>query len=143
MSRKAHLTVSPTDHALLDRWVRSGSSQLRLVRRSRIVLLLADGFSQSEVADALGVGRRTVARWERRFREGGPEVLRRDRPGRGRPKGRRAELVARVLHVTQELRTDGFSLSARTVAALVGISHSTVLRVWRDASISATPMGGT
>jgi transposase-like protein len=130
MPRKPQLSVSAAERALLDLWVRSGSSQLRLVRRSRIVLLLGEGLRQSEVAEALRLGRRTVARWEQRFRDGGPDALRRDRPGRGRPKGRRAEGVA------------GASLSARAVAALVGISHSTVLRVWRDTSISETAARG-
>jgi DNA invertase Pin-like site-specific DNA recombinase len=134
MPRQNQLLVSTAERALLDLWVRSGSSPVRLVRRSRIVLLLDEGFRQSEVAEALGLGRRTVARWEQRFRDGGPEALRRDRPGRGRPKGRRAEMVARVLRVTQELRVGGDSHSARAVAALAGISHSTVLRVWRDTS---------
>lgn len=142
MPRKPHLPVSAAERALLDLWVRSGSSQLRLVRRSRIVLLLAEGLRQSEVAEALRLTRRTVARWEQRFRNGGPEALRRDRPGRGRPKGRRAELVARVLRVTQERRVAGDSLSARAVAAQLGISHSTVLRVWRDTSISETDAHG-
>jgi transposase len=76
-----------SDRAVLRRWVRKATAPQRLVTRSRIVLLLADGLSTREVARAVGVSRPTVMLWQRRFREGGCQALTRDRPGRGRKKG--------------------------------------------------------
>jgi transposase len=116
---------------LLEGWVRTGS-QTRVGRRSRIILLLADGLSQAAVAAKLGVSRRTVAVWQRRFVESGATTLQHDRPGRGRPKGRRAEAVAAIKAAMASAPADGERWTARSLAKHVGVSHSTVLRVWRD-----------
>jgi len=120
---------------LLQHWVRAASTQQRLVRRSRIVLLLASGLSQAAAAQELGVSRRTVALWKQRFLEGGPAALRHDRPGRGRPKGRRPGAVTSIM-AAMTAPPDGHDRwTARALAKQVGVSHSTVLRVWRDAKI--------
>jgi transposase len=103
------------------------------VRRSRIVLLLASGFSQAAVANQLGVSRRTVGVWKQRFLEGGAPALQHDRPGRGRPKGRRASAVASILETMKAPPPGEARWTARALAKHVGVSHSTVLRVWRDA----------
>jgi len=121
--------------ALLQLWVRSSSSQQRLVRRSRIVLLLASGFSQAATAQQMGVSRRTVAVWKQRFIEGGAPALQRDRPGRGRPKGRRASAVASIMDAMTSPPDGHDRWTARALAKHVGVSHSTVLRVWRDAKL--------
>jgi DNA-binding CsgD family transcriptional regulator len=47
--------------AQLRHWV-AAASQSRLVRRSRIVLLLASGLSKSDTANRLNVSRRAVIR---------------------------------------------------------------------------------
>lgn len=120
---------------LLQQWVRSPSTPERLVRRSRIVLLLADGASKSEVAMRVTVTRRTVAMWERRFLEGGPDALRRDRPGRGRPKGRSQSAIASITAAMAAPPNGRERWTARALAKHVGVSHSTVLRVWRDANL--------
>ena len=118
--------------ALLEGWVNS-SSQARLKRRSRIILLLARGLSQAAVAGQLGVSRRTVAIWKQRFLEGGATTLQRDRPGRGRPKGRSADAVAAISAAMANPPDGQERWTARALAKHVGVSHSTVLRVWRDA----------
>ena len=120
---------------LLQLWVHAASSSQRLVRRCRIVLLLASGVSKSEAAVRLHVTRRTVAMWEQRFLEGGPDALRSDRPGRGRPKGRSKSAIASITAAmaTPPLGRDRWT--ARALARHVGVSHSTVLRVWRDADL--------
>jgi transposase len=119
----------------LQLWVRASSSQQRLVRRSRIVLLLASGLSQAATAQQLGVSRRTVALWKQRFLEGGPTALRHDRPGRGRPKGRRPAAVSSIMAAMACPPNGHDRWTARALAKQVGVSHSTVLRVWRDAKI--------
>jgi transposase len=118
--------------SLLEGWVKS-APQARLKRRSRIILLLADGMSQAGVAAQLGVSRRTVAIWRQRFLEGGPTLLQHDRPGRGRPKGRSADAVAAITAAMANPPAGQERWTARALAKHVGVSHSTVLRVWRDA----------
>ena len=117
--------------ALLEEWVQT-SPQARLIRRSRIILLLASGLAQANVAAQLGVSRRTVAVWRRRFLDDGPRVLQHDRPGRGRPKGRRPDAVAAILAAMASPPPGQERWTARALAKQVGVSHSTVLRVWRD-----------
>ena len=130
-SEQGGLQVDAETVALLEGWVKS-STQARLKRRSRIILLLANGLSQAAVAAQLGVSRRTVAIWKQRFTEGGPTILQHDRPGRGRPKGRSAGAVAAIEAAMASPPQGQPRWTARALAKHVGVSHSTVLRVWRD-----------
>lgn len=88
MASSKRLVVSHEDRKTLERWIRMPTAPQRLVLRSRIVLMLADGCPAREVARRLGVSRPTVALWRRRYAEEGCDALRRDRPGRGRPPSR-------------------------------------------------------
>jgi len=129
--------VDPATISLLEGWVKA-SPVARLKRRSRIILLLSSGLSQAAVAAKLGVSRRTVAIWRQRFVEGGPATLQHDRPGRGRPKGRSADAVAAINAAMANPPAGQERWTARALAKQVGVSHSTVLRVWRD-SQDASP----
>ena len=130
-SETGGLQVDAATIALLEGWVKT-ASQARLKRRSRIILLLASGLSQAAVAAQLGVSRRTVAIWRQRFLEGGAPTLEHDRPGRGRPKGRSADAVAAINAAMASPPAGAERWTARALAKHVGVSHSTVLRVWRD-----------
>lgn len=130
-SEQGGLQVDAATIALLEGWVKS-APQARLRRRSRIILLLASGLSQAAVAAQLGVSRRTVAIWRQRFLESGAAVLDHDRPGRGRPKGRSAGAVAAITAAMAAPPEGQERWTARALAKHVGVSHSTVLRVWRD-----------
>lgn len=79
--------VAPEDRRTLEQWRRAGTTPQRLVLRSRIVLLLADGMSSRAAARALGVSRHTVDLWRKRFEDGGCQALVSDKPGRGRKQG--------------------------------------------------------
>jgi transposase len=131
VSEQGGLQVDAATIALLEGWVKT-SPQARLKRRSRIILLLAGGLSQAAVALKMGISRRTVAVWRQRFLEGGVETLQRDRPGRGRPKGRDATAVAAIQAAMAAPPQGRERWTARALAKHVGVSHSTVLRVWRD-----------
>lgn len=76
--------MTPDDLRVLRRWVRSGLTPQRLVRRAQIVLLCDEGLTDREVAARLLVHRHTVALWRQRFADGGADALEHDRPGRGR-----------------------------------------------------------
>lgn len=125
--------LDPADLAKLQRWVRAPTSTQRVVTRSLIVLLAAAGHTITSVADELGVTRRTVGLWQRRFLHGGPEALLQDAPGRGRKKGRDAATVARILQATRhESPAVGPRWTVRSLARYLGVSHATVHRVWRE-----------
>lgn len=131
---RGRIRLDEATAAQLQLWVTTPSSPARLVRRSRIVLLRARGTSKSETATRLNVSRRTVAMWEQRFLDGGADALLHDRPGRGRPKGRSQSAVASIAAAMAHPPVGQERWSARSLAKHVGVSHSTVLRVWREAS---------
>jgi transposase len=131
----AHLTT-------LERWVRAPTSTQRVVTRSLIVLLSAAGHSRAAIARQLGVTRRTVALWQRRFRESGPESLLQDAPGRGRKKGREHQTVSRILAATAHERPPaGSRWTVRSLARHLGVGHATVHRVWREHGLSPAARG--
>lgn len=125
-SRNSGQWMSAHDRTLLFTWSRSQTLAARVVLRSRIILMLADGDSVKTVATALGIVPATVRLWGRRFRESGPSVVLRDAPGRGRKPA--LDLVAR-----RALRQGSGVEDAVTVrerARELGVSASTVSR-WR------------
>ncbi len=80
------LCVSDRDRVLLRRWANAGTSLYRVVRRSRIILLLAEGRSMRDVAKELKVSRTTVILWRTRFDSAGSAALLQDNPRSGRPR---------------------------------------------------------
>jgi biotin operon repressor len=75
-----HLT--PAERRTLQAWQRSTTVSAGLARRGRIILLLADGVTISDIAATVGISRRFVYKWAQRFLEQGVEGLA-DKPGRG------------------------------------------------------------
>jgi transposase len=91
--RKTGLTVGLTaaERGELESWVRATTLQAGLVRRARLLLLLADGgLTVTAAGQKVGSSRRFVYKWVQRFQEGGVEGLvdkagRRGRWSRPRP----------------------------------------------------------
>src|ERR1700745_4305043 len=82
----AALAITPGARKDLERRVRSGKTEQRVVLRARIVLGAADGKSNNALARELNTSRPTVIDWRRRFAEGGVEALDYARPrGRSSP----------------------------------------------------------
>ena len=75
MNRAPALPLTPEHRATLERWLRAGTTAQRVVLRSRIVLLAADGLPSKYIAQRLGTSQDTVRVWRRRFAAGGPDVL--------------------------------------------------------------------
>ena len=83
--RKTSLTIrlTPTQRQTLRAWQRALNIPAGLARRARIVLLLADGATITDVAATVGISRRFVYKWVKRFLQEGLEGLQ-DKPGPGR-----------------------------------------------------------
>ena len=127
--------VSPAERAVLDRLVRARTSEQRLAQRARIVIRAADGVANKRIAAELGVNLMTVLLWRRRFEAERLAGLR-DAPRPGRtPTYTRADRD-RVIALTLEPPTDGTThWSARRVASRVGMSITTVQRIWGEAGL--------
>ena len=131
MNRAPALPLTPEHRATLERWLRAGTTAQRVVLRSRIVLLAADGLPSKYIAQRLGTSQDTVRVWRRRFAAGGPDVLTHDAPGRGRKRqitaAREQQVVDATLH-TEPPRATHWSL--RTMAAAQGLSPASIHRIW-------------
>jgi transposase len=99
--------------------------------RARIVLAAADGESNREIAERLGIHRNTVSTWRRKFAEHGPEGLE-DQPPPGKPRTLSDEQVQAVVTKTLTSRPENAARwSTRSMAAAVGLTQSAVARIWR------------
>jgi hypothetical protein len=76
------LRLAPAERQTLQGWQRATTTAAGRARRSRIIILLADGVTISAIAATVGISRRFVYKWAQRFLEQGVEGLT-DQPGRG------------------------------------------------------------
>jgi transposase len=125
------LVLSEDERHTLENWVKRRSTAQGLALRARIVLACAQGGSNLAVAARLGVDRKTVARWRARFLRERLDGLTDDpRPGvpRTLTDAKVEEVVVRTLEEVPEGATHW---SKRELARRVGMSPSSVLRIWR------------
>ena len=75
--RKTSFTIhlTPAQRQTLFAWQRSTAVPAGLARRSRIILLLANGMTITDVAATVGMSRPHVYKWVRRFVQQGLEGL--------------------------------------------------------------------
>ena len=78
------IVLTEEERAELTKLVRSKLTSVRLVQRSQIVLLAADGAQNKDIAVQLGIGREQVARWRGRYAQMRLAGIERDLP-RGAP----------------------------------------------------------
>jgi transposase len=127
----APLTLSGSEREELRSITRSRSMPQSLATRARIVLLSADGESNTDIAERLGLSKPTVGIWRKRY------VTQRiaglyDEPRPGGPRSIRDEQVAALLRKTLKTKPkDGTHWSCRSIAAETKLSKSTVQRVWK------------
>ena len=83
--RKTSLIIrlTPEERQTLLAWQRAPTIRAGLVRRARMLLLLADGVPSTEIAATVGISRRHAYPWIQRFMQEGLAGLE-DKPGRGR-----------------------------------------------------------
>ncbi len=126
------LTLTAEEREQLERWARRGKTAQALATRSRIVLECATGASNTVVAQRVGVSGATVGKWRRRFVADRLDGLV-DEPRPGAPRtvadDRVEEVIVRALSFKPP--DGGTHWSTRQMAAVTGVSQSTVSRVWR------------
>ena len=76
------ISLTPTERQTLLGWQRATIMAAGCARRGRIILLVADRMSISDVAATVGISRRFIYKWVQRFLVKGLEGLA-DKPGRG------------------------------------------------------------
>ena len=85
MGRKAStLNITPEDREYLEAQTRARTIQAQTVNRARILLLKADGYAIDDIAEKVGLNRKSVMLCINKYNEGGVENALFDAPGRGR-----------------------------------------------------------
>ncbi len=75
--RRTSLTIclTPAQRQTLLAWQRATTITAGLARRARILLLLADGVTITDIAATVGISRRHTYKWVQRFIQAGLEGL--------------------------------------------------------------------
>ncbi len=132
MWKKAEaLIMTEEQRKTLEAWVRAKKTPQRIVLRSRICLLAAEGMSHNTIGKRLNTTRTTVLLWTNRFREQGFTGLSKDAshgPSTRRYDAEKVKtIVESTLHTTP---SDSTHWSTRTMAKVQGVSRSTIQRIW-------------
>jgi transposase len=128
---KAELVLTDDERRTLQTWASRPKSTQRTATRARIVLACAEGLDNKAVAARLGVCSATVGTWRRRFVERRLEGLV-DEPRPGAPRSVTDADVERVVTRTLESKPRAAThWSTRGLAEELGLSQSTVSRIWR------------
>jgi transposase len=126
------LVLSEDERRTLESWARRRSTAQGLAVRARIVLACAQGRNNTAVAARLGVSRGAVTRWRARFLAGRLDGLA-DEPRPGVPRTITDTQVEEVVVRTLEQVPHGAThWSKRELARQVGISPTSVHRIWRS-----------
>ena len=125
------IELSDEERETLQRWARRHSSAQALALRCRIVLAVAEGGTNTEIADRLGTNRTTVGKWRHRFAADRLEGLAdAPRPGAARQIGDDV-VEAIVVETLETTPKDATHWSTRALAERHGISRQTVSEIWR------------
>ena len=131
MRRAAEIALAPEQRQMLEKLVRSPRTPVRLVLRSSVILLAADGFENRDIAKRLRLARGTVGKWRSRFSEDGFPGIEKDAARAGRRKKYSRVKVAEIVRKTTMEKPRGETHWSRTsMASETGVSESTIGRIW-------------
>lgn len=132
MRTSKRIDLPDEDREVLQRLVRSRNTPQKVVLRARIILLSAEGMGTVSMAEHLGTSFPTVMRWRARYERMGVPGLLKDASRPGRRRRLSDEFVASVVQRTvQEKPANATHWSTRSLAADMGISDTTVQRIWK------------
>lgn len=120
MGRKASsITLTAEDRNYLEAQTRARTIQAQTVNRARILLLKADGCSIDDIADKVGINRKSVMLCLKKYADGGVENALFDAPGRGRNAEITDEEKAWIINIACQKPKDlGYSAETWTYARL-------------------------
>ena len=130
-TRLEPLVLSDAERRILQGWATRRKTAQGLALRARIVLACADGHSNIAVAARLRVSRTTVRKWRSRFLARRLDGLA-DEPRPGVPRTiTDAQVEEVVVRTLEEVPEGATHWSKRELARKVGISPTSVHRIWR------------
>src|ERR1700748_2552447 len=136
------IVLAPPERRELKRRARKRSLAVELVKRAEVILMLAAGHSYREVRRRLDCSDEYIREWKKRFQEERLAGLDSRYHGSQR-RTRTAETEARILEATRQGPTDGTThWSSYRLGRELGISQSSVSRVWRPCGIQPHRLRG-
>ena len=120
MGRKASvIKITVEERAYLETRTRARTIQAQTANRARILLLKADGYSIDDIADKIGINRKSVMLCLNKYAEGGVENALFDAPGRGRNAEITDDEKAWIINLAcQKPRDFGYAAETWTYAKL-------------------------
>lgn len=130
------IELTPEERAALERMAEGETCLPLEARRAKIILACADTkLTNTEIAQRLGVERPIIVNWRKRFAIDRMDGLR-NLPGAGRTatitEDVKGEIIALTLHTFPD---DAPSWTSRSLGQKVGLSHTAIAKVWKEAGI--------
>lgn len=122
--------VSAADRSVLEGRIRSETLPQAWGLRARIILASGDGKGVREMARRMEISAATACTWRRRYRQHGLPGLQ-TLPRSGRPKTIDSKKERAVVATTMTKPKAATHWSSRRLAKELGVSHSTVYRIWQ------------
>src|ERR1700724_2891118 len=124
--------LSVAEREELESLVRGRSTRPATALRARMILMAAEGATNTVIAERLGIGsQHTVGRWRKRFASGRADGLfDESRPGAPRTIGD-DEIAETIRRTLETMPADATHWSLRSMAKTVGLAPSTIHRIWK------------
>ena len=134
------ITLSSDEKKQLEKNIKSRKTSVRLLERSKIILLAADNVPNYKIAQELNIDVNKVGRWRNRFAEKGYQGIEKDLPRGANHGGKnssdQAKLRTKVIEMTTKQQPeDSTHWTTRSLAKVLGINHSFINRVWREVGL--------
>ena len=127
MGRKSiPVVLSAKDREYLEAQTRARTIQAQTVTRARVLLLRADGCAIDEIADKVGLNRKSIMLCISKYHDGGVENALYDAPGRGRNAEITDEEKAWIINIACQKPTEfGYAAETWTYAKLTSHINKT------------------
>jgi len=140
MPAQIKITLTSDEKKQLEKNIRSRKTPVRLVERSKIVLLAAKNIPNYKIAEKLQIDVNKVGRWRNRFADNGLQSVVKELPRGanhgGKDSSEQAKLRSKVIMMTTQKKPKvGTHWSTRSLANVMGINHSFINRVWREVGL--------
>jgi putative transposase len=133
MRQAAQIVLTPEEKAKLEQILNNSQAQPKILERIKIVLMAAMGYNNETIARNLKFSAARVGKWRSRYASDRLLGITLDAPRGGRPAKVRDGLTKLVIEktLTEPPPERRKFWSARLMAKVLGISHTSVHRIWR------------
>jgi transposase len=141
MALHGEFNLNGNQRAELQANLRRHNLPASLAQRMRIVLMLADGASYSEIQETLETAATTISRWKKRYEQDGVEGLATFHPGQP-PRLLTPALRAKILSKLQQPPPDGSThWTLRKMARVLKVGKDLIRKVWKERDLRPHRLG--